>query len=403
MDIGFVIKILFAIYTYAALSFFQPLGLIDGEVAKVISYGAMASIFIISILCDNNDGIRHRAQFSTPTRWLLFFIGASTLMPSLSYFEQGFIDSVICTIPFFSYGLYLALRKFDIGFDYLFRLTLSVIVLAAITHIINLYTFPEISFGKVAEEYEFDRGGVRLIIQGFHFVILGFFIAASKIKGGGGGMWWLLLILCYAIILASYTRQHIIACTILGAIAIVCRASGFLKRSILAVVIVISAIIIIPEIPIFRNLADITIEQQTTNDAIGKENVRLTAAKYYGWEATESTINRLFGNGVPSYHSKWGTDIKSYADAEHIYAADVGWFGFNYYFGIFAVIAMLTICYKAISSKNRYSDLGRYYFIWLAVTSLINGALLYQYEIVVTVIALSITDYQNEHLGELQQ
>ena len=401
MDVVFVIKALFAIYTFATLSFFQPLNLISGEVAKGVSYIAMVAIFILAAMCDNNDGIRHRRQFARPMRWLMLFIGVSILMPTISYFEQSIAESFICTLPFFSYGLYFALRKFDIEIEYYIRLTISIIILAIVTHVTNLYTFPEITFGTPLNEYDFERGGLRLIIQGFNFVVLGLFIALSQIKADGGKRWWLLLVVCYGTIIASYTRQHIIVCALLIAFALLSKAKGFISRSLIALMLIAVSFVALPRIQLFKNLTDITIEQYDDhNNSIKNENVRISAIKYYGWEAFENTSNRLFGNGVPSYHSKWGAKVKNYADHEHTYMADVGWFGFNWYFGIFAVVAMLAVCISAISKRNRVSDLGRYYFIWFTVTSLINGALLYQYEIVVTIIALSIIDHQNEHYIE---
>ena len=58
---------------------------------------------------------------------------------------------------------------------------------------------------------------------------------------------------------------------------------------------------------------------------------------------------------------------------------------------------MMVVCFQAILRKNSYSTAGRYYFVWLFATGFMSGSLLYQYEIVVTVIALCMIDYQNEH------
>ncbi len=397
MKTASIIKILFTIHCFAALSFFQPLNFIMPEVAKAVSYVSMAAIFTISILCDNDDRLKHKAQFASPLKMLIVFIALSTLMPTLSYFDQEFSETIVCTLPYFSYGLYFALRKFDIGIGFFIKLILTIVVLAIITHLINLYTFPIISFGKPEDEYEYDRGGIRLIIQGFNFIILAFFIAAAKLKQGKGKQWWIVLIICYAMILASYTRQHILACTLLAIWIALQSIKGLFSRFIIAATIAAATLYIVPQIPMFKQLIDITIEQHDRNESANKENVRILAAQYYGWQGFENISNRLFGNGVPSFHSKWGMDFKAHSDMENIYAADVGWFGFNWYFGIFAVLCMLTICIKAISKQNRYSDAGRYYFIWLLGTSIMNGALLYQYEIIVTVIAMCIADCENEH------
>ena len=157
------------------------------------------------------------------------------------------------------------------------------------------------------------------------------------------------------------------------------------------------AVVIVPKLGIFQKLTTLTVEQIDRDDTMNRENVRIRAAKFYGWEGFDNDANRIFGHGVPSFHSYWGNQFKNMTDLEHMFAADVGWFGLNWHFGILAVIAMLAVCIRAISRKNAYSTAGRFYFIWFLGTSLISGSLLYQYEIVVTVIALCMIDYQNEN------
>lgn len=330
-------------------------------------------------------------------RWLLCLMLFSILMPTITYLEQSATQTAVATLPYLSYGLYFALRKFDIDWRFFVRLSGAITAMAIITHLINLHYFPNILFGTPAEEYDTERGGLRLIIIGFNFIVLLFFIAASQIKHNKGGWWWIVFVVCYTMIIFSYTRQHIVVCTILGTIIIISKLRHAVSRILLTLLICGSALVILPKVKIYQSLLSMTIEQSDYNELHNRENVRIMAAKYYGWEGFDNISNRLFGHGVPSYRSNWGTDVKNLADLEHMYMADVGWFGLNWQFGIFAVLAMMVVCFKAISRGNAYSIAGRGYFLWLLGTGFTSGSLLYQYEIVVTVIALCIIDYQNEH------
>ena len=397
MKISTLIKILFTVYCFATLSFFQPLGLITPEAAKSVSYLFMMAIFGLAFMCDNEDGLLHHRQFKSPMKWLLLFICISILMPTITRTEQSLLQTAVATIPYLSYGLYFALRKFNIEWQFFLRLIVTMAVLALLTHLINLHYFPNTIFGTPAEEYDTDRGGLRLIILGFNYVVLLFFVAAAQIKYNKGKIWWVVFIVCYLLVIFSYTRQHIAVCTVLGLIIIASKVRNIASRVLIILAISGCALVVIPKMDMFQKMINLTIEQQEHNEAYNRENVRIMAAKYYGWEGFDNDANRIFGHGVPSYTSKWGSEGKNMADLEHIYMADVGWFGLNWQFGILAVITMMVVCFQAILRKNSYSTAGRYYFVWLFATGFMSGSLLYQYEIVVTVIALCMIDYQNEH------
>ena len=397
MKISTLIKILFTIYCFATLSFFQPFGLISPEAAKGVSYMLMGAIFALSIMCCNDDGLLHHTAFKGGIKWLMVFIGFSIFMPALTLRDQGIVQSAVATMPYLSYGLYFALRKFNIEWRFFVRLAAAISVIAILTHIINLHYFPATIFGTPAEEYDTERGGLRLIIIGFNFLVLMFFVSAAQIKNSKGAIWWIPFIASYLMIIFSYTRQHIFACTILGALILVSKVKNFVGRMLLILFVCGCAVVVVPKLGIYQKLANLTVEQLDRDESLNRENVRIMAAKFYGWEGFDNDTNRLFGHGVPSFHSYWGSRFKDMTELEHLFAADVGWFGINWYFGIFAVIALLAVCIRAISRKNAYSTAGRYYFIWLLGTGLISGSLLYQYEIVVTVMALCMIDYQNEN------
>ena len=383
-------KILIVLYCLASLTFFRPFGVELDEIAKVISYGAMMLLFALAVIGRNK--VRPRKQFAAPARSLVCFMAISTIMPLFALVDQTFSQTLIATIPFFSYGLYLAIREFDIDTKFFYRLVFAIATIATITHIVNHITYPIITFGKIEEEYDITRGGLRIQILGFNYVILALFISINQWCRSKKVVWWIPIVILYIVVFSSYTRQHIAACLIIG-IWCMLGQMAFIKKAAILGIAGAALFVIIPQIPVFDDMVELTIEQYEENEYSTKENVRIAASRFYGWEGYDSTGNHLFGHGMPSFHSKWGSSFETWTQMEQIFAYDVGWFGMMWYFGIFTTLSLFVICLQAIFRSGRHSTSGlNTYFIWLVATGFTCGAVIYPYEIFVTVLAMCILD-----------
>lgn len=383
-------KILIVLYCLSTLGFFQPMNMIPAEAMKVVSYVCMFLLFVLSIIARKR--VRPTKQFAAPTRALVVFIAISCIMPLFAYVDQTFMQTVVATIPFFGYGLYIAIREFDIDYKFFYRLVFTIATIATITHIINHITFPVITFGATAEEYESERGGLRLQIIGLNYIILAFFIALNEWNRARRWTWLIPAIIFYIAIASTFTRQHIVACFIIGLWVILATSSIF-KKLIIISIASLFLVFILPMIPAFDDMVELTVEQYEANEYSNKEDVRVVAMRYYGWEGYNSPLNHIFGHGMPSFLSKWGMECKTHAEMEKIFQADVGWFGLKWYFGIGTVICMVIICFSAVFKKNASINIGiRYFFVWLFATSFMSGSLLYPWEITVTVIAMCLLD-----------
>lgn len=364
--------------------------MISDEMAKILSYGTMFAIFALSIM--TRTRVSPQKQFAKPTKYLLLFIAISCFMPMFANVDQTISQTVVATIPYFSYGLYLAFRKFDIDRNFIYGLVFTIATFAIITHIINHITFPVITFGIPRDEYEIDRGGLRLAIIGFSYVVLAFFIAVGEWCRTHKIWWWIPIIIFFVAIISSYTRQHIMVCAIVGMWMLLGNI-GLIKKIILISAGALLLAYTVPKIPIFNKMMDLTVEQYEENEYTTKENVRITAARYYGYEEFETTSNHIFGNGVPSFRSNWGAAFETHAKMEHLHTHDVGWFGMNWYFGICAVLCMFYICFVAVFRKSKHSTAFiKYFFIWFFVTGFTSGTPLYQHQIIVTVLAMALMD-----------
>lgn len=383
-----IIKILFTLYCLATLSFFQPFNILSPQLVKALTYIILALLLAFTILFTKNN---HSGRFRKPLTYLLILFGLSCFIPTICNFGQSITDSILITIPYFSYALYFTLSRNCIDKKFLYRLVFTISILTILTHIINLITFPIIIFGTPESEYDLERGGIRIVMDGIMFVILSFFISIEKWSRTKKYKWLIFAIICYTSVFLSYTRQYILVCTVLG-IIMMTHKLNIIKRILIIGICAVTIMMVAPRIPTVNKLLEITIKQQEQAEMYDREDIRITAARFYGYENFPYTINRFFGNGVPTAHSAWGRDFLLYTESEHLFAADVGIFGFNWQFGLLSVLCLLSIFFKAIISKKQTDNIGRYYCLALFICSFASGSLLYPFGIIVTTIALYLID-----------
>ena len=388
-----LIKILFLFYCLATVSFFQPFDLVSAQAAKAISYSLLMGLLVATCLSSVSKR-KSNERFRTPMVWLMILFGVACFIPTLCNFDQSVLQSFSVTLPFFSYALYFTMHRFSFNEDFIHKIIFALAICTIITHIIHLITFPVIIFGTPQDEYDLSRGGIRLVMIGFSFVVLSFFITIDKWLRTKAPKWGIFAMACYIAIFLSYTRQHILICTFLGFLMLFNHVHWYKKVIILGLgcILVMS---IFPKIPAVQNMIELTQEQNERNRGNETEDIRIQAAKFYGYEQFPSLTNRLFGNGVFTFKSAWGRQMQAVTESERVYAVDVGIFGFNWSFGIFSIVCLLVVFYKAIVVRSQKYVVGRYYFIWLFVSSFASGALLYPSQIIVTVIVLYLIDTYN--------
>lgn len=174
-----LIKILFLFYCLATVSFFQPFDLVSAQAAKAISYSLLMGLLVATCLSSVSKR-KSNERFRTPMVWLMILFGVACFIPTLCNFDQSVLQSFSVTLPFFSYALYFTMHRFSFNEDFIHKIIFALAICTIITHIINLITFPVIIFGTPQDEYDLSRGGIRLVMIGFSFVVLSFFITIDK-------------------------------------------------------------------------------------------------------------------------------------------------------------------------------------------------------------------------------
>jgi len=129
-------------------------------------------------------------------------------------------------------------------------------------------------------------------------------------------------------------------------------------------------------------------EDQLQRNKTEKEDIRITAWKFYVDKYQTNYTTRIFGNGIPAIgKSKWGDSYEKEVSVKYggngCYTTDVGWAGFYWHFGIFPTIGILYLLLKAalLPKKEEFRYLS-YWCIFIILASIASGSILYHYQIV---------------------
>lgn len=261
------------------------------------------------------------------------------------------------------------------------RIYMGMCILSSWVFVANMLTFPSNMFGEPMLSEDTTRGIVR-IVQEFREVFpLMVFYCINRWYDTRKPAWLLLMIYFGLMIVLSVTRQTIFLTAVIGMWFLLRRASWHVR--VAAVLAVGAAVVIaVTQIPMFRTMVEFTQEQ--TEEGAEKENVRITAWRYYTYGNQSNVLTPLLGNGMPSLgNSPWGREFDSETAANYTFAADVGWAGFYWHFGIFALCALLCIIVKALRRPKPDNQLYiNYWLAYMLITSIASGIPVYYYQIV---------------------
>ena len=108
----------------------------------------------------------------------------------------------------------------------------------------------------------------------------------------------------------------------------------------------------------------------------------------------QAIYKKIFANGVHSYgNSNYGNQMEQLMQRLHFYWVDVGLAGFYYLFGILGISGMFLLFFKKLIfpvNSNKLWD--KYFLMFVILTSLTNGILLYQGKIISICIAVYVIE-----------
>lgn len=375
---------LYIIIVLASLSFYNPFGLISPQIGKFLFY----LICLVALLYAKRQGItlKRISYPKTAYKMLLGSIAFSIVMVML-FQDQSLKTTIIVTLPYFlAYLTFFVLMKLNIPKKQLERIIWIFCYVSMGVYIVNALSFPNMIFGADKEEFDMSRGIARLGVFSIELIVLFFFYAINQwIQTKQRKYVWLIL-LTFVFIVLSVTRQIIGLSVVLGLLFIIQKASLLKKISVLLVCVLLY-IFVIPQIPIFKTMTELSKEQVEYNK-YENEDIRITAWWFYTYEYQTNGWTAILGNGVPSIgNSKWGNDFERTIFPQYggngCFAVDVGWAGFYWSFGAIATLCLLILLIKgAVKKKSQNRQYLSYWCVYIILTSIASGPILFYSQIV---------------------
>lgn len=368
---------LILLFILGSLGFYNPAQILSQQTQKLIFYAIFAICLIVAFRVKGK--INYQATPKIPYWLILVGICVATFSVPL-YNEQSLLVSIqVSLVQFIPYSFLFILLAYNPPVDKIEKVLVYMGILGIFVNGINMLTIPSCLFGSELDEIDNSRGFVRVRTPITYICFL-FFYALSKFKNTGAkrGHWLFLAILAYTFIVFWVSRQYILYSTVLGLLFYLSQMKWY-KKVLLALFCFFIFQYVVLEIPFVKHMIEMSSEQKSNAD----EDVRTLAYSYYGDLGQTNDVTRIIGNGVPSFgNSKWGVNFEKEVYSMHTLAVDVGWAGFYFYFGMFALIGLVILFAKSICKKHsvQYQYLN-YLVLMLFLTNFAAGTILFMYDI----------------------
>lgn len=362
----------------ASVGFFNYHNMLSDQMQKLLFYLSAMACFGVAAF-----GIDQPAKTQYPAKAyavLMLGIAFSVVMAS-AFHMQSFSVSVMTTLPFiFSYGMLYALMRLDVDPHKIMNAYLIMCGVAALVYFANAATFPNNMFGKPILGLDTSRGIVRIPVVFIEFFPVVVFYAINQYLINKKKKWLLVVGVGFLMIFLSVIRQIIALTAVLGLLFYFQKVNWKAKAA-MCVAVVCVVVFVLPQIPMYKTMLEFS--EQQKDESEDEENIRITAWRYYTYENQTNALTAVFGNGLPSFgNSRWGIQFESEAEESGCFAADVGWAGFYWYFGIFATLALMAMMVKGmLHSKPEDMKFVNYSLAFLLVTSVASGPPVYYWQV----------------------
>lgn len=361
--------IIFLLILLSAVGFYNPMGIISPQIQKLMFYffcicGIGYSFFFGKSI--------QRVRYPR-LAYAVLLLGIVISIPmAIMFHPQSLSVSVTTTLAYIlPYALFYVFLKLDIDPDRMMKAVIAITFVSGFVYICNATTVPNMVFGSPLENDDLSRGIIRLPVVFLGLFPLALFYAINKYNQTKKNIWLAYAGYVMLMIFLSVTRQTIFLSFILGSFLLFKNLSLLKKVAFIgAMVIIITAIM--PKIPIYKALLELSQEQKDENE--DEDNIRITAWEFYTTEFQTNSLSYILGNGVPAFDkSEWGKKVDSITDTNKCFAVDVGWAGFYFYFGIFTTLALLWLMVSGVLARSPNRVYPQYWLIFAILTSVASG------------------------------
>lgn len=390
----------------ASVGFFNYHNMLSQPVIKAMYYG-ISAISILLAFTDRRTSYKASGAPRLPYIVLMTMLCLSPAMAWIFHGQSIMVSIMTSLAVTFAYSWFYVLIKFRIPEKRIITFLAVVCAMSIPVYGLNSLAFPNAVFGEAPEE-DLTRGIIRISLPFIITFVMMLFYSINQWQLSKRRIWILPICIIGLMIMLSVVRQIILVAGVLG-IWFVFRKLSWGKK-ILGVCAVLAVVfLVLPQIPIYQSMLELS-EKQFESNETEDEDVRIGSWRYHIYEYQDSPMTMLLGNGMPSTgNSAWGDQFDYDAETSRYFAADVGWAGFFYHFGFIATTALAVLMWQALRRKKSPSRMYlNYWLIFIAVTAVASGPILYFHQIMELVTGLYLIyapedETDSTHNTQLQQ
>lgn len=393
-------RLLFVFLLFGSVGFFNYHGLMSPVVMKSIIYFGVLASFIMGVT-ERDSSLRDvyypRSLYFTVLGGILF---SCVICPIFN--PQSFSITLKTTLNVFvPYAYFYCLMRQRVAPSFIIKSLMVFSLCSVIVYFCNLYTFPNNIFGTDIKD-DLSRGIIRITVVGLMMMMIVLFYAINRWNTDHKPLWWIVIIAGMVMVIMSVIRQVIVLVTVLALVMLIKRYS-WSTRIVAMVVVTAVAALVVPRLPMYKSMMELS-KLQADQNSIQKEDIRITAWRFYTYEQWDNLPEMLFGHGMPSTSgdSVYGNRFEAETDTNKCFAIDVGWAGFSFFFGVIATLALMALVVKTIIHCSRYrsKEYLAYWFTFIGLTSFASGPVLWDSEILAIVIGLYLAYCPEDNIHE---
>ncbi len=375
---------------------FFGLQIVRGSFFRYVQFGYLLIAILLSLPYLSPKG----QAFVLPVQLISFSIFLSIFISSLTR-EQSLIDSIGGTIPVLIWVVFFYLNHIQYPIEKIEKIIVGYAILYLVLYFFQ-FTHPNKGYFVDIETIDMSRGITRIVFPGRGLFYLTVFIAINKVTTSTKNLWFwsFLTIIGIVVTVMQVTRQFILGLTVIYLFHFLKDLKVYKKLILIASFIGIVVYISQSNNKIIEGMRE---AQDQTIEA-GSDYVRVQAAVFYLTDFSNSTFNRIFGNGVPygqtspyMKYSGWYTTNLGY------WLSDVGLIAVYAMFGIFAVLGYLIIWGKSFIIKLPKEYFYLKYYLWFLLLTCFTSDTVYSpNDLIATVFVVYIyqTIYEREKLNQ---
>lgn len=370
---------LFILTLLAAVGFFNPMQILSPQMSKLLYYLCIAASAGYALY----DGISLSKVNYPRTLWYVLLSGmsVSVLMATL-FHTQSFMTSVVTSLPYIlSYAYFLVMLKLNVEPERIIKAIFVLCTCAVVVYFVNLATFPNNLFGDEIKE-DLSRGILRLPVVYIHLMVLLIFYSINRWMMRHERKWLLWMALFMLMVFLSVTRQYILSVAALSVLLFM-REMLWWRKILVTVVIAGVCAYVVPKIPVYNAMMEMAASVKEEQESRGQDDIRVEAWRYYTYGNQTNELTPIFGNGMPAFgHSRWGKMMDSDTEESGLFAFDVGWAGFYYFFGAASTMALFLILFKAFMKRKPRSRVYlSYWIVYTMVIAVASAPIMYPWEV----------------------